>query len=198
MKQIIKIFAQYRKLFDFLHPVKIFGFSRTQSQEHQSVPWGGSKKLRGYSRAFLLVLIVATFSSCDWLMDVYGIRKRRPKSSSEESKQLVEEIKTTDLAKIIIKPSPKVLKVQRDPFKPLISRKRKNLSGTQDDQADEDVLEDVKFLGVVKIGDSFSALLRTNEAKGAFNIGEKVGAYTISEITQEEVTFTKEDKTYKK
>lgn len=154
--------------------------------------------MKNISRWIFLILIVMTFTSCDWLMDVYGIRKKRNRTPEEiaQSEELVEEVQSTELAKLIIKPVPVPLRVKRDPFKPLFEAK-KNTSNSSQTEEEEDIFDSVDFLGVVKIGDRFAALLKTPDIKGAFVIGERVGVYTISEIAQEYVVFTKGEKTYK-
>lgn len=151
--------------------------------------------MRPGSRIIGLLLIVMTFTSCDWLMEVYGIRKRRKTTGTEASEELVPEIKRTDLAKVIIKPKTDLLKVERDPFKPLVVKKRKRIQGVTVDE--DSILKDVDFLGVVRIGDNYSALLRTSDAKGAFTLGEKIGPYELTDITQEYIVFSKDNQTYK-
>lgn len=151
--------------------------------------------MRPWSRIIGLILIIMTLTSCDWLMEVYGIRKRRAPSDMAESEELVPEIKRTDLAKVIIKPKTDLLKVERDPFKPLVVKKRKRIEGVQ--VVEDSILKDVDFLGVVRIGDKYSALLRTSDAKGAFMIGEKIGPYELTEISQEYIVFSKDNQTFK-
>ncbi len=149
-----------------------------------------------YYIIFFLILVLP-LAGCDWLMEVYGIRKRRPQADQEEiSQELVPEVQSTELAKLIIRPKPKILKVQRDPFKPLITKERKTTLNGQE-IPDDTFLTDVHFLGVVKFGEHYSALLRTSEAKGAFNVGEKVGTYVLTDIKEDYIVFTKGEKTYK-
>ncbi len=156
--------------------------------------------MKHLKKIILLILLVTTLTSCDWLMDLYGIRKKRNKSAAvleQESTEIFPQVESTELAKLIIKPTPKPLRVERDPFKPLLEKKSKIVRGDQGLEVQDDMLENVDFLGVVRIGNNFSALLRTSETKGAFNLGENVGSFKITEISQDYVIFTKGEKTYK-
>ena len=108
-------------------------------------------------------------------------------------KPLITYMDSADLAKIILKPERKPLTISRDPFKPLIDKPVEfNPNDPNSPTTIEDNLEDVHWVGVVKLGDELRVYLKTQEKTGVFKVGDTIRSYTITHIDIHEVIFKSE------
>jgi Tfp pilus assembly protein PilP len=98
----------------------------------------------------------------------------------------------------ILKPKNQSLPVTRDPFKPLMKPK-KNVADTHalEQQQENDLLMGMRYLGMVKFGETFSALMHTENGRGVYQVNDQVNGLTITAIDEGGITFTKGNKTLK-
>lgn len=108
------------------------------------------------------------------------------------------QVDDVQLAKIILKPKRHKLSVTRDPFEPLI--KPKNSDGTVqsvEEIQQADTLKGMHYLGMVKVGNDISALIKTEHAKDVYKVNDEVNLLKIKTIEEDSITFSKEGKTFK-
>ena len=142
---------------------------------------------------FLSGFIIFYLSGCDWLMEIYGIKKRNPSSSKQSQpaaeKLAVPEIKDENLAKFLLKPDRKPVEISRDPFKPLITVKASVKK--------EEVHVDIVLLGIVKLNNNYTVILRSKSKKGIFKVGDDIEGFKVAEITQNHVILNNGEKNLK-
>ncbi len=149
------------------------------------------------NRLFLLGLVLF-LSGCDQLNSLFLPKKKAP--PVVEAKPIVPMLEDTDLAKLILKPEPYKLKVTRDPFKPLIERKEALEKGTQEDavlyQMSQEQVKKMKYLGLIKMADQYSALIKTEKRKGVYKLNDEVEGFYITGIAPDHVVLEKQNMTF--
>lgn len=153
------------------------------------------KKCKEYKRCgrmLIFALLVFVTSGCDVVKSFQKIEQESV--LADETPQLVELIDDEMLAKLIIKPKKFELNVTRDPFKPL----EKFLHSKEDaaELTPDEIIDGMEYLGVVKINSHYSAFLKTKNAKGVFNISDRVNQMEITDIQENYVLLKKGNKTY--
>ncbi len=140
---------------------------------------------------FILILNV---SLCGCGMGKDYLRKQREQQEPQPA-PLVQMVESTDLAKVIIKPKQEKLVVEKDPFMPLFNKGKgmQNVDGTFAQN-----FRKVRYLGLIRMDDQFSALLITDEKKGVYQVHDKIKGFIIRDIKPDEVVLTTEsgDKTF--
>lgn len=141
-------------------------------------------------RFLFILFLLLPLAGCDQLMNWYR-RSTSKFADVENSPQAAQtsveklDVQDIDLAKILVKPERHELQINRDPFKPLLETDTPNV------QAKEDPLANMQFVGVVKVGDTFSALIKTEKGKNVYSVNDKLGELVIINITEEFVEFKK-------
>src|SRR4030095_8337078 len=140
----------------------------------------------------ILILVLAT-SGCEQIEpQARALLKKKKSVTVQEQAPLVSMMDDTRLAKLILKPKPYELKVTRDPFKPLIERSDKSGGQLPAGNADlykveQDKVSKMRYLGVFKIGDQYSALIRTEKKKSVFKINDDIEGFTVMEIHEDHI-----------
>jgi hypothetical protein len=122
---------------------------------------------------------------------------KKPVVSDTTDDPLIERIKTPQLARMILKPQKAELKVSRDPFTPLFTSKEEAKANSPQVNETASPIEDLIFLGVVRMNEEYLALLKDNLKKGLFRVNEKVKDFTITDIQEDEVTLNNGVRTIK-
>ena len=120
----------------------------------------------------------------------------QPAISDAAPQPLVEMIDSPQLARMILKPVKKELPVSRDPFAPLINPKKEKVTAPAAVR-DAAQIEDLSFLGVVRIDEEYLALLADRFEKGVYRVNDTIKGFTIVDIQTEEVTFSNSVRTIK-
>ncbi|MCA9407978.1 MAG: hypothetical protein H6755_07515 [Candidatus Omnitrophica bacterium] len=146
--------------------------------------------------SILSVLIaVLCICGCDNIAFMKSYYKQQKEIKEKAKEPVISFIDDTDLAKIIL--TPKVNKdfdFSRDPFQPL---GKGNYMSAFTSTADTNI-GNVAYLGIVKIGDEFSALIQTENNKGVYKINDQVNnKVTIIDIHEDYVMLEKGDEQYK-
>lgn len=146
-----------------------------------------------------IIFVTFALTGCDQATVLIGqwTGKRQAVIDNSASVKAVP-VDDVQLAKIILKPKRHKLTITRDPFEPLI--KPKNFDATRnavDQHQLNDELKGMQYVGLVKVGDSFSALIRTDSKKGVYKVNDQVGQLTITAIEEGSITFIQGSKTYK-
>lgn len=102
------------------------------------------------------------------------------------------------LTQIIIKPKQQVLSVIRDPFEPVTKPEKVVVDAPViEEQQENDLLMGMRYVGLVKFGETFSALMHTEDGKGVYQVNDRVNELTITQIDEDCITFTKGSKILK-
>ena len=145
----------------------------------------------------LLIAAVGLSAGCQDFKKASAKLKIFKEPAKEEEKPLVEFVENADLAKVILKPERKPLTISRDPFKPLIT-KEMAAAGDLDNKiiptGQEQALEDVVLIGVVKLGEESRAYFKTGDKTGVFKIQDKIRGFTIEEINIDSVVLKSGDR----
>jgi hypothetical protein len=144
--------------------------------------------MKKYILMSLSAIVMLSFSGCDKLMEMYGIRKPHPKQA--QNSEMPTELKKVDnasLAKILLKPDRKPINIVRDPFKPLLGESLGAVNPATGKK--DEVSVDISLLGIVKLENDYSALLKSKTQKGVFKVGDVIDAYTVQEITGDYVVL---------
>lgn len=110
------------------------------------------------------------------------------------STSLVEPVKSADLAKVILKPSQKTMLVNKDPFKPIMSKGYvdESISLNPNDAPSQilaDAMGDLNVIGIVRMDKDYRAFITTTDKKGVYKVQDKIGNYTIERIEPNQVVF---------
>lgn len=144
---------------------------------------------------FLILVLTIAAGGCDGFS---AKKKHAPASTSGPADAAVSSyVEDVELAKIILRPKRHNLSVKRDPFEPLIKPKEMLDTMPIDQQREEDVLRGLEYLGLVRVGEKNSVLLKTEKGKGVYRINDKVGQLTIAEIHEDHIVFEKNDRNFK-
>ena len=137
--------------------------------------------------AFLTVIIL-------FLCLVTGCRKSSlPKESQAPIEPVVNAVTSEELAQVILKPKPLDIQVPRDPFRPLFSQVgsdgsvRSPIAGEMD----------IAYVGVIKIGEEYFALLRYGDKKGVFKLNDQINSLKITEIREDYVMLQHDQQSIK-
>ena len=114
--------------------------------------------------------------------------------------ELPEEKRVEGLIDELCNPKRQEFVLQKDPFKPFIIEKKKprkkvrKLGYVKKEEEpveleDIDLNGEINYIGWVKLGDEYSALLRSQSGKGIFKKNEKIGEYTIEKIELNRIIF---------
>ena len=148
-----------------------------------------------------VIMLVFFLSGCDELLKTVVPKKKRVKPPEPVS--VVQYMDNIDLAKLILKPAPYQLKVTRDPFKPLIE-KTDGEALPAAPQMDSDIVREleekvkkIKYLGALKMGDEYSALVKTEKKKGVYKVNDSLDEFTIIEIHPDHLVLQKNRFTFK-
>ena len=146
----------------------------------------------------LLLALILPLSGCDRIKDFINQKKvekeQEQKALDEQNKPAFQKVEDIELAKILLKPQAKKLSISRDPFTPII---RTADAGSDDSfpESIDEVLNDIKFIGVIKQGDNYRALLRVRSKQGVFRQNDKIQNYTIQEIHMDRIVLSNGEKT---
>ena len=136
---------------------------------------------------FLIPLAIFLISGCDKAKtELLG------KGASKKG-QKVSKVESVELAEAILWPEPYQFKFTRDPFKPLVGEK--SLSGQQDLEAVSLPYTDIRVFGILKMdGGGSIVLLELPSGVGLIREGDRVGKYTVKQITADSVILEGEGK----
>ena len=140
----------------------------------------------------LFVLIGIFGTACE---DLRKISLQQDKKKTPEAKK-EDVVDSPQLAQLILKPKRPKLDISRDPFEPLFWEAKENPTKGAP-LSNVDMLEDVKFLGLVRIGDTVSALLKTKSGKKMYHLDDQIREYKITDITGIGVVLTNGQRTIK-
>ncbi len=109
--------------------------------------------------------------------------------SPKKPRIVFERVQSLDLAQALVWPKPYTLKLNRDPFMPLLG-KFKSISG--DPAADEK--PEIYLRGVVNVGDKGFALIESPLRTKTYKEGDLVEGYSVYKIESKSVVLKKGDK----
>ena len=141
---------------------------------------------RNFLCLLTIVMLAVSLSGCEKLMEFYGIREKSSSKAKQEILSPVEEkkVKDEDLAKILLKPEHHTISVKSDPFRPL------QLTKVSVGEKKDEVHVDIVLLGVIKLDNTYSALLKTPTEKNVCKVGDKIGTFKVKSITADYVVVT--------
>ncbi len=151
----------------------------------------------------LTIMMIISLAGCDKpnaieSMFKNGSQKQQTVAENVPAVSPTAIVQDVQLAKIILKPERHKLSVTRDPFEPLIKPKNFDATANSVEQLQEmDALKGMEFLGLMKVGDIYSALIKTEKTKGVYKVNDQVNQLTITAIEEKSITFTKGSKTFK-
>lgn len=127
-------------------------------------------------------------------MDFKSPQKAAEVELSANSEKLVKDV---ELAKIILKPKHRPLAVTQDPFAPLfVGSEGNSFSGTNE-QLDQDMTKDIRFLGLVNMGDKPYALLSVENVNSVYKINDQIKKMVLAEIHHEYIVLKRDSKMIK-
>ena len=145
-----------------------------------------------------IIFGIFTLTGCDKLTAMINHKAANqqaiPETAAAVSATPVEDVQ---LAKIILKPKRHKLTITRDPFEPLIKPKNFDATSRSIEQQQNDDLKGMQYVGLVKVGDTISALIKTGTDKGVYKVNEQVNHLTITAIEESSITFIQGSKTFK-
>lgn len=101
------------------------------------------------------------------------------------------------LPEIIGRPKQEKITVSRDPFAPLIkTQPPAEVAKAAEEERRMDVFKGMEYAGVIKWGERYSAYIRTDSGKEVYQINDRVGDWTITDISEQIITFKNGDNTY--
>ena len=141
-----------------------------------------------------LIIILAGCSQAKNLKDFFEKKSAGIMDKKQEAEESVlVKIEDLDLAKIILKPEMEKRVISRDPFKPIITKPGRIIVETPLNVADEEFVRNLTVLGVVKVGEEYSVLLRTAEKTSVFQKYDMIHQYTIQEIDKDHIVLRNRD-----
>ena len=137
-------------------------------------------------RNILITILILSLMGvgCNRVAKIMPLKKEAPAAPA------VKKVESLELAKLILKPKKVEIDVSKDPFKPLINKEKEPLNSMEVYNP-----EDLQFLGVVRVGEEYSALLKNEIQKGVFRIDDKIKDYTIVNIEETSVVLSNGNKT---
>jgi hypothetical protein len=159
----------------------------------------------GDATAMRTTLLIITFGlmtalcGCDLnevtkLMDFKLPKKAAVVELSVNNEKVVNDV---ELAKIILKPKHRPLSVTQDPFAPLLVSSQDNSLSVENDQLDQDITKDIRFLGLVNMGDKPYALLSVENVNAVYKINDQIKRMVLAEIHQEYIVLKRDSKMIK-
>ena len=150
-------------------------------------------------KKYLIAVLLLTLSltGCRELAKVsrffYGYKGPK-KQTVEEQKIVLPKFDQPELAKLILRPAMKKTAIQRDPFQPIIaySHGSNRSEAAFLDDSEEGALNNLTFLGVIKVGDKYSALLKNDLKKGErgiYSVNDRINGLTITEINEDQIVL---------
>lgn len=130
---------------------------------------------------------------------VLAVMMSFPSISSAETKSDADQelVNPEQLSQIIDRPKQYKVPVTRDPFEPLVKMEPPAvIAKAAEEERQLDVFKGMEYAGVVKWGDAYSAYLRTDSGKGVYQVNDRVGDWTITDISEGIVTFKSGEKSY--
>lgn len=158
--------------------------------------------LKIQNKIILPVLLVSfACSGCDAYINFFKMMKnkqrRKEQQVLEQQTPALPPVENVDLAKMLLKPKRQRIYVNRDPFKPLfVGVKTEAKDEKKEELSIEAILNQLDFMGVVKMGDRFTALIRNEKGKNVYIAGDKINELTIVEIKEDHIILKKGDKNY--
>lgn len=128
------------------------------------------------------------------LMDFRPPQKAAAVDLSVNSEKLVKDV---ELAKIILKPKHRPLTVTQDPFAPLLAGSEGDPFSVDNNQLDQEITKDVRFLGLVNMGDKPYALLSVDNVNAVYKINDQIKRMVLAEIHQEYIVLKRDSKMIK-
>ncbi len=152
-------------------------------------------------RLFIICALV-TLTGCDQLSGMTNFKSKKHQQNTAavnpNAVSAASPIEDVQLAQIILKPKRHKLTITRDPFEPLIKSKGSDGIGRSIEQLKEaDALKGMQYLGMVKVGEDTSALIKTQDKKEVYKVNDQVNHLTITAIEEDVITFTQGSKTFK-
>lgn len=106
--------------------------------------------------------------------------------------QKVSKVESVELAEAILWPEPYQFKFTRDPFKPLVGEK--SLFGQGGLEVTSLPYMDIRVFGILKMDGGSIVLLELPSGVSLIREGDKVGKYTVKQITADSVILEGEGK----
>jgi hypothetical protein len=130
----------------------------------------------------ILILFSLLVCGCIQFHELSSINNNKSAATEAE----IPKVESPDLAKMILRPKRSSLDITRDPFLPLTEKNK--LPTIIESNVDN--LEDVHFLGTVKVNDQYLALVANNKGKDVYKLQNQIRNFTITEIGENEITLT--------
>lgn len=132
-----------------------------------------------------LILFALTAAGCDGI--AFMNDEHSPKS--DDNAIIVTPVDDPQLAKLILKPSPKSVEIPRDPFKPIYSPtvSKSDIKKAEPVRAQ---FSDLYFIGMIKMDDQSIALLKLGEKKLMVKLNEQYKGYILKDISNTQVVFS--------
>lgn len=144
----------------------------------------------------IFILGILPLTGCEEYAYFFKMRKYKAEQLAKEEKKVEFNVMdNTQLAKIILKPEKYKLSIKKDPFEPVLSKGLDNLDLKTISL--KQLLSTFEYLGVVKIGDSSSALLKVDNKKKVYAVGENIKTLIISKIESDFIVLKKGDEIFK-
>jgi hypothetical protein len=131
-----------------------------------------------------LFFLALTAAGCDGIAFMHDGRSKRT-----DDVITVTPVDDPQLAKLILKPSPKSVQIPRDPFKPIYSTST-NRSEIKRAEPIRAQFSDLYFIGMIKMDSQAIALLKLGEKKLMLKLNEQYKGFVIKEISNTQVIFS--------
>lgn len=138
---------------------------------------------------FLLALVfclaaILGLSGCD------GISFMTDKSKNDQDSLLtVIPVDDPQLAKLILKPQQRPVKVSRDPFKPIYEWNDKRVEAKIVEPVKQR-FDDLTYIGMMKMDTQSIALLKTKDKKVMLKMNEQFRGYIVTEISNTQIVLS--------
>ncbi len=142
--------------------------------------------MRRFFIFFLIPLAIFLISGCN------KAKTKLLGKGVSKGKQKVPKVESVELAEAILWPESYQFKFTRDPFKPLVGGK--SLSGQEGVEAISLPDMDIRVFGILKMDGGSIVLLELPSGVSLIREGDKVGKYTVKQITADSVVLEGEDK----
>ncbi|HBR14532.1 MAG TPA: hypothetical protein DD723_03180 [Candidatus Omnitrophica bacterium] len=141
----------------------------------------------------LTFMLAWSVTGCDQLSRLIAHKEQKETQTTQSA--VIQMVDNPQLAQMILKPKQERIVVSRDPFKPVTARSV--VTAKVIDQGADDLVSGMEYLGVVRVGERYSALLKSNQIKGVFSVHDRISQLTVVDIQEDFVMLNNGTKSYK-
>ncbi|MBL8013029.1 MAG: hypothetical protein JNN05_04200 [Candidatus Omnitrophica bacterium] len=101
------------------------------------------------------------------------------------------------LSELIVRPEEIHVPIDKDPFEPVVKVEPPELTAQKRQQEKEvEVFKTMDYIGMVKVGEKFFALIKTPETKKVYQVSDRIGPWAITHISETKIGFQNGGKIY--